>query len=106
MLVWLSPFAVMPCLHVCKHTVSMFSVQSQLLKSPSVITSFFFTPNRKQTCVSVDSMISFGLNIYIFYGSSLRSPGSKVSVPGRYTLETAVQQCTVGNVGGAVCCQS
>lgn len=25
MLVWLSTFTVMPCLHACKHTVSMFS---------------------------------------------------------------------------------
>lgn len=50
-------FTVMPCLYMCKHTVRIFSVQSQLLKLSSMSTSLFFTPNTKWICVSVDSIL-------------------------------------------------
>lgn len=74
MLVWLSTFTVMPCLHACKHTVSVFSTVTAAKVFLHDHQPLLHIRQEMDLCFRpADFIISFGLNVQItFYGSHTR----------------------------------
>lgn len=72
MLVWLSTFTVMPCLHACKHTVSMFSpVTAAKVFLHDHQPPLLHTRQEMDSCLCpADSIISFGLNVQLSFDGS------------------------------------